>query len=445
MGPLAGVSSEFSGPLLTVTNTTFSGNIGSDAGAIYDYGDQAAISGATFTNNSAAIGAGALIVDLGGYTEVNNSTLTGNTGGYAGAVFSVDESEVQILGSTLNDNVSSGSGTSGPPILDGGGLLAIDGYAVLGYDTFYNNSSTSSQGVGAISDMGEEGGFVAGFNITVTGNSGFIGAMVDDSGGLQSDLENSIASGNTTTDPNATSDNITPDSNGMALNGGDVVNSPGISLSGLGNYSGATQTIIPLPASTAICAGSVTGLTNAFSNYDLQLTTDQRGDPNTNSTYPFTGGTCVDAGAVQTNYAIGFTTQPANAVAGLAMSPAPVVTLTESGTVFTAGPGTIRIGDADADLNGSSTLSLSTTSGTAGFGRLLFISAKTGDKLTATLALNPAISATSPAISSVSNSFNVVQPGPPFGHLDVSVDSVTGSTTVGQSDSLVVKGWVAVE
>jgi streptogramin lyase len=38
--------------------------------------------------------------------------------------------------------------------------------------------------------------------------------------------------------------------------------------------------------------------------------------------------------------------------------------------------------------------------------------------------------------------FTVVGP-PPFGHLDSAVDSVTASTTVGQSDSVVVKGWAA--
>ena len=32
---------------------------------------------------------------------------------------------------------------------------------------------------------------------------------------------------------------------------------------------------------------------------------------------------------------------------------------------------------------------------------------------------------------------------PPFGHLDSAVDSVTASNTVGQSDSVVVKGWIA--
>jgi hypothetical protein len=34
-------------------------------------------------------------------------------------------------------------------------------------------------------------------------------------------------------------------------------------------------------------------------------------------------------------------------------------------------------------------------------------------------------------------------PTPPFGHLDSAVDSVTGSSTVGQSDSVVIKGWAA--
>jgi sugar lactone lactonase YvrE len=34
-------------------------------------------------------------------------------------------------------------------------------------------------------------------------------------------------------------------------------------------------------------------------------------------------------------------------------------------------------------------------------------------------------------------------PTPPFGHIDLAVDSVTGSSTVGQSDSVAVKGWAA--
>jgi len=62
-------------------------------------------------------------------------------------------------------------------------------------------------------------------------------------------------------------------------------------LAPLGNFGGPTQTILPLPGSPAICAGSASLATG--------LTTDQRGFPRTTS-YTGNGGTttCVDAGAV---------------------------------------------------------------------------------------------------------------------------------------------------
>ncbi len=55
----------------------------------------------------------------------------------------------------------------------------------------------------------------------------------------------------------------------------------------LGNYGGSTQTMLPQPGSSAICAGS-----NAL--VPGSVTTDQRGFP--------LSPICVDAGAVQTNY-----------------------------------------------------------------------------------------------------------------------------------------------
>ncbi len=55
----------------------------------------------------------------------------------------------------------------------------------------------------------------------------------------------------------------------------------------LGNYGGPTQTMLPQPGSAAICAGSASAVPSG-------ITTDQRGFPLDTS--------CVDAGAVQTNY-----------------------------------------------------------------------------------------------------------------------------------------------
>jgi sugar lactone lactonase YvrE len=395
--PLVSAPSVPSGPLVTVTNTTFSNNNGVDAGAFYDYGDQVTISGAVFTSNSASIGAGALVVDIVGLTDVYNSTFSGNTGAYAGAAFAVLGAEVQIVGSTLNGNSSTGIPSSGGfTIADGGGLTTVEGgYALLGYDTFYNNTSTSGAGAGAIADLGAEGGFVAAFNITVTGNTGFYGAMLDDSGS-QSDIENSIASGNTTNDPNAATDGTSPDSNGMELVLGDVVTSPSITLAPLGNYGGPTQTLIPPPGSTAICAGSVTGLSNAYNNYNLTLPTDQRGDGNINSTYPGTGGSCVDAGSVQTNYALAFTTQPpSNPTGNLSITPAPVVGLTESGAPAAFATNSVTMTDSASLLTGTTSESLS--SGLATFSNLIIPSRTSNDIFTATMALNPPLNLTATA------------------------------------------------
>ena len=87
--------------------------------------------------------------------------------------------------------------------------------------------------------------------------------------------------------------------------------------------------MIPLPPSAAICAGASSLIPNGF-------TMDQRGDPNF-TTYNSTK--CYDLGAVQTNYALSFTTNPpaTGTVPATAMSPAPVVTVTESGSALTAG------------------------------------------------------------------------------------------------------------
>jgi hypothetical protein len=405
--PLASSSTELSSPTLTVTNSTFSDNGGYDAGAIFNDEDQVIISGSTFTNNGAPDGGGALVVDEDGYTAVNNSTFSGNTGGFGGVVFAVEFGEAEIVASTMNSNTSTGPSSSGIPIQDGGAVTAVEyGSVLLGYDTIYNNSSTSGFGAGAIADLGAEEGFVAGFNLTVTGNSGFYGAMLDDSGGSESDIENTIASGNITTDPNAATDGASPDSNGMALYVGDVVTSPGINLAPLYNYGGPTQTLIPLPGSTAICAGSVEGLYDATTDYDLTFTMDQRGDPNFTSTYPNTGGNCMDAGAVQTDYAIGFTTQPpSGAEEGVALNPAPAVSLTESGTLFAANAGTVTMTDSAKLLTG--TLSETLASGVASFGNLVISTSTTGDTLNALLALTPTINLTAQASQSISVSGGV--------------------------------------
>ena len=375
---------------LTVSGTSFTGNQATGSGgAIYNYEGTLTVVNSTFVGNSATGGNGGAIVNTApdnfGFTTISNSTFYQNTASNGGS---------GLGGALYNDSFSEGS-------------LSITNSTIFG-----NSAETAGGGIFDSSSLDLANSIVSGNSSSISGADD-----IDDYYGEGSTFYWG-ASGN--------------NANVIGFYDGTPQNGTTASLAPFRNYGGPTQTMIPLPGSPAICNGIANG-----------TTTDQRGD----LTQP-TGGYCpsgsVDSGSVQTNYAISFTTHPpSSGNTGVALNPAPVVTLTESGTVFTAGPGTIAISDADADLDGSSTTSISTTAGQASFTDLVFTNAESGDTLTATVALNPAISATSPAISSVSNAFNLTQPGAPFGHLDTVADSVTGSSTVGQLDSVVVKGWAA--
>jgi hypothetical protein len=123
------------------------------------------------------------------------------------------------------------------------------------------------------------------------------------------------------------------------------------------------------------------------------MTADQRGFPRT-TTYSSTP--CVDAGAVQTNYALAFSTEPpSSTTAGQVISPEPVVQLTESGALFTAATGTVSISGSPVPLSGTTSASLS--SGLAAFNNLLVPSGTSSEILTATLALNSSVNLTAQA------------------------------------------------
>jgi hypothetical protein len=109
------------------------------------------------------------------------------------------------------------------------------------------------------------------------------------------------------------------------------------------------------------------------------------------------GGYCpagtVDSGSVQTNYALAFTTEPpANANIGVPLAPAPVLTLTEGGSVFAPATGTVTITDLDGALDPGGSNSSALSAGTAAFSNLLFASTAANDTLTASLSLNPNLS-----------------------------------------------------
>jgi len=230
-------------------------------------------------------------VDLGGLTIANGKT----TGSGAG----INNSGTL----TLSHVVLSGNSaaTDGGAIENSGAVLASDSTlsgnkATLGsaiyntgsvgmtYSTVAGNAASTSGGI-----YNSSGAAMTAVNSTFAGNTGSAGAGIFNSGALT--MSNSVLD---------TATECSGSGCPAASGGGNVV---GASLSALGVYGGPTPTVLPEPGSSAICAGSA-------ANLPLFVTTDQRGFANENTTYTGYSATasCVDAGAVQTNYtAVQFT------------------------------------------------------------------------------------------------------------------------------------------
>ncbi|WP_158792752.1 S-layer family protein [Granulicella sp. L60] len=270
--------------VLTVTNSSFNDNSspGDEGGAINNSGTLV-VSASSFSGNSASSG------DTGVGGAINNS-----------GVLTVDDS-------TFSANFSN----------NGGAICNSDGTATISNSTFSANSSGFAGG-GAIFVFG---GAVTATNNIFVGNSARVGAGVATSGAdSTANLSDNVFFNNLDTG-GAEDDCASCTSNIQAVDA-----DPMLAL--LGNYGGPTQTMLPQPGSSTICAGSAALATG--------LTTDQRGFARTTS-YSI-GGTptvCVDAGAVQTNYqSIEFLNVPGGGYSGVqnqVVNPAPVVSLTENG------------------------------------------------------------------------------------------------------------------
>ncbi len=215
---------------LTIAN----GHINTQGGAINNLGSLA-VNDCTFSNNYAAGYAGS---GNGGGTIYNDGTLT-------------------ITGSTF-------SGNSAAP---GGAIVVDSGQVTIENSTFSGNSAFDSRFGGAIFINTNAGVTVS--DSTFSGNSATSGGGIYDYGTLTA--SNTILAGNTGGDCGAGGSGPCP-SNGS---NGNVVGVGTSSLAPLGSYGGTTQTMIPLPGSPAICAG-------LQANIPSGVTTDQRGQPNTN-------------------------------------------------------------------------------------------------------------------------------------------------------------------
>ena len=331
-------------------------------GGIYNQGTLTVMASAISSNLTDSGLSGAGIANEGTLT-LTGSTVSGNQiifgSGSGGGIYSTGT--LTLTESTVEGNSIAAQSTGG-----GGGIFIAAGSAALSASTISGNNVPSfcPPVPNAPCQGGSGGGIYSGGTLSVT---------------------NSILAGNTSLGSSTSGDCV---GGGCPSNGNSNVvgGTPQLSSPQANGPATTVSTMIPLPGSPAICAGLVYYIPTG-------VTTDERGYPNLNSTYPgySPSDPCVDAGAVQTNYAIAFTRQPpATAVTGIALSPAPIVTLTENGNPAEAATSTVTMADAENALTGTNSVAFS--SPTAVFGNLIFPSVEAGDTLTATLSLNPTLS-----------------------------------------------------
>ena len=305
---------------LNVNNCHFDNNQAYRGGAIgMRYGTaQSTITNSLFTNNTTlnvfySLGPGGAI-SIGSYSQLNlvDSTLSNNTAGPGGALFS--SGTAVIHGSTFNNNQA-----------NSGGAIHTNnvGISTITNSTIANNNS-NFQGGGIL--LGSYNLVNTLVNSTIAGNQSltntaritdneiFGGVSLDSSGGgIAASEENNLIMHNVLVTNNTETMANTPDDVAAILDasssfnligvGDSIVNisdgangnqigtlaNPIDALTGtLGDNGGPTQTVLLDPQSPAINAGSNTEATN------LSLMNDQRG-----TGFPRILGNQVDIGALE--------------------------------------------------------------------------------------------------------------------------------------------------
>lgn len=265
-----------------ISGLTIADGLGASAGGIVNAG-ALALSAVQFSGNAATSthAGGAIFNNSGATLTVNNSSFTGNMAlatGAAAAVFNSAGATLTITSSTFSANASA----------HGAAAVASNGNLTVIGSTFARNS-----GAGVLTGSGA---------LSVVNS-----ILASDTGGECVSTSGCPTSGSS----------------------GNLVGVGNIALTPLGNYGGGTQTLMPLPGSPAICAGSA-------SQVPAGLSSDQRGFPLISS--------CVDAGAVQTNYVTVTTTNDSG-----------------SGSLRSALTTANAAGFADIDFSATGTIQLATT------------------------------------------------------------------------------------
>jgi trimeric autotransporter adhesin len=176
-----------------ISNSSFTANRGNDGGAIANFATLTA-SNVTFTNNTATVYAGALLVsgDVGSANaNLNNVTFTNNVAGYAGGLMNSQGGQLTLNNATFNNNRANN---------DGGGLRNVDAGSVLTVTNSIFTGNTANN-VGAI-ETGSNARILLASTIisnnTATNSSGGIAVI----GGSQATISNTTFISNTSTNGN---------------------------------------------------------------------------------------------------------------------------------------------------------------------------------------------------------------------------------------------------
>jgi hypothetical protein len=242
--------------VLTISQSTLSGNSANDGGALYDEGTSAATLNNVIVSGNSGYDDGGAIYNNGDST-LNNVTVSGNSSGGGGGLFN-------YAMAILNNSTLSGNSAS-----TGGGLYNL-GTATLTNTTLSGNLATN-QGGGLYNYFD-----LSLLNVTLSNNSAATGGALFMESGITTVLTNTIvayssAGGNCSGTITAAKFSLSSD-NSCALTGpvnGHNPNGLDPLLTALGNYGGPTLVHMLEPGSPAI-AGVLGNDAPA---------TDQRGQP----------------------------------------------------------------------------------------------------------------------------------------------------------------------
>jgi hypothetical protein len=244
-GSTAGIFNYGNLAVLTITNSLFSGN---SAGVIHVQSGMATVTNSTFSGNSATIHGGAGAIEVAtGIVTVTNSTFSGNSGTSGGGI--ITNGTTTVTNSTFSNN----SASYGAGIINGGNLTVIN-------STFSGNSAAISGG-GIYNN-----GTLTVTNSTVSGNSATSngGSLFNNFGGTLH-LKNTILANSSGTNDcyNFSGDTIATNINNLIetnSTSGHSCGTPALMsdplLDSLNNNGGPTKTLALLSGSPAINAGN---------------------------------------------------------------------------------------------------------------------------------------------------------------------------------------------